>query len=482
MNEQILNKQSTLAAYPAYDHSLVEEKLRAALVSLDRKIVVLDDDPTGVQTVHGVYVYTDWSEESIREGFDSPEPIFFILTNSRSFDSQTTAAVHEEIARRTAKIAKETGKRFLMISRGDSTLRGHYPLETKVLRETLERESGSKIDGEIILPFFLEGGRITIDNVHYVAMDDSLTPAGQTEFAGDKTFGYASSNLCEWIEEKTGGACKKEDAICISLAELRSLDFSAIEQKLLSAAGFAKVVVNAIDYDDVAVFAAALVSVLKTGKEFIFRSAAALTRVLGGISGREVLSRAELTDKRNKNGGLILIGSHVKRTTQQLEQLKKADFITFVEFDQHLAVDEAKLLAEQQRVIAIVEREIIGGRTVAVYTRRDRLDLNTADKEAELKLSVRISDAVAGIAGSLFTRPGFIIAKGGITSSDVGVKGLGVKKALVLGQILKGVPVWLTGPESKFPYMPYVIFPGNVGDENALYDAVLKLQPSKEEY
>lgn len=477
----MLNKQATLAEYAVYDHESVQKALQAALSTLHRKVVVLDDDPTGVQTVHGVYVYTSWSADSIRAGFKSDESIFFILTNSRSFDSQMTAAVHEEIASLVAAISKETGKRFLIISRSDSTLRGHYPLETKVMREKLEQECDCKIDGEIILPFFLEGGRFTIDNVHYVAMADNLVPAGQTEFAGDKTFGYASSNLCEWIEEKTESAYKKEDAICISLSELRSQNIASIVQKLLSVSDFAKVVVNAIDYDDVAVFVTALITAIHNGKEFLFRSAAALTRVLGGISGREVLSREELCDNENKNGGLILIGSHVKRTTQQLEQLTRADFITFVEFNQHLAIDEGKLKAEQERVITLVEREIAHGRTVAVYTRRERLDLNTSDKEAELKLSVRISDAVAGIAGNLCVRPNFIIAKGGITSSDVGVKGLGVKKALVLGQIIKGVPVWLTGPESKFPGMPYVIFPGNVGDENALYDAVLKLQPSKEE-
>ena len=477
MNEQVLNRQACLAAYPEYDREAVSQNLKSALSALDRKIVVLDDDPTGVQTVHGVYVYTDWSEESIRAGFESPESIFFILTNSRSFDHTKTAAVHAEIARSVVTVSRETGKRFLVISRGDSTLRGHYPLETRVLRETLEREAGRKIDGEVILPFFLEGGRYTIGNVHYVATGDSLIPAGQTEFAGDKTFGYASSDLCEWIEEKNGGAYKKEDVTCITLEELRALDYPSIERKLLSVTGFKKVVVNAIDYADVEVFVTALAFVLNKGREFLFRSAAALTRVLGGIQGREVLTKEELSDKHNKNGGLILIGSHVKRTTQQLEQLRKAEFITFLEFNQHLAVDENKLASEQKRVIGIVEEEVKSGRTVAVYTRRDRLDLNTADKEEELRLSVRISDAVAGIAGNLTVRPNFIIAKGGITSSDVGTKGLKVKKALVLGQILKGVPVWLTGPESKFPGMPYVIFPGNVGDENALYDAVMKLQP-----
>ena len=477
MNEQILNKQAALAAYPAYNQALVTKNLQSALLTLGRKIVVLDDDPTGVQTVHGVYVYTDWSEESLRAGFLAPEPMFFILTNSRSFDSRKTAQVHAEIARRVASVSRETGKPFLIISRGDSTLRGHYPLETQVLRETLERETGHKTDGEILLPFFLEGGRYTIDNVHYVAYGDSLIPAGQTEFAGDKTFGYQSSDLQEWIEEKNGGAYKREDVICIPLALLRAMDYDAIAQKLMSVADFGKVVVNAVEYADVEVFATALVSVLNRGRAFLFRSAAALTRVLGGISGRALLDRGELRAGQNTNGGLILIGSHVARTTQQLEQLKKADFITFVEFDQHLAVDEAKLLNEQSRVIAIAQREITSGRTVAVYTRRDRLDLNTADKEEELRLSVRISDAISGIAAGLSARPGFIIAKGGITSSDVGTKGLSVKKALVLGQILKGVPVWLTGPESRFPNMPYVIFPGNVGDENALYDAVLKLKP-----
>ena len=46
------------------------------------KKLVLDDDPTGVQTVHDVSVYTDWEEESIRKGFEEKESMFFILTNS----------------------------------------------------------------------------------------------------------------------------------------------------------------------------------------------------------------------------------------------------------------------------------------------------------------------------------------------------------------------------------------------------------------
>jgi uncharacterized protein YgbK (DUF1537 family) len=57
----------------------------------------------------------------------------------------------------------------------------------------------------------------------------------------------------------------------------------------------------------------------------------------------------------------------------------------------------------------------------------------------------------------------------------VGVKALGVVRATVLGQAAPGVPVWRTGPESRFPGLSYVIFPGNVGDVDTLRVIVEKL-------
>ena len=255
--------------------------------------------------------------------------------------------------------------------------------------------------------------------------------------------------------------------------------YAGITAKLQRVKGFGKIVVNAIDYLDVAVFVTALIEAMNHGKEFLFRSAAALTKVIGGIADRPLLTREDLVNTTNRNGGLIVVGSHVRRTTEQLERLRAAPDIVFVEFNQHLALDPPRFEAEQRRALAEVERHLRNGETVAFYTRRERLDLGAADKEEELRLSVRISDAVSGIVAGLSVRPNFIIAKGGITSSDVGTKGLGVRRALVMGQVLQGVPVWLTGPESKFPNLPYVIFPGNVGDENALLDTVMKVRPAQ---
>lgn len=479
MNEQNLDRAMALSHFTPYDRAAVHARLHNALQRLCRKVVVLDDDPTGIQTVHDVYVYTDWRPESVRAGFDAQEPIFFILTNSRGLGEAQTRRAHCEIAQSVVQAARETKQDFVLISRSDSTLRGHYPLETQVLREELERLTDQTYDGEIILPFFLEGGRYTVDDVHYVQVGSQLVPAGETEFARDKTFGYRSSNLCEWIEEKTEGAYNAEDVVSISLDELRCCDYAAITHKLSNVGGFGKVIVNAVDYPDVEVFVTALIDAMNAGKRFLFRSAAGFTKVIGGVEDKELLTREELVNTRNKNGGLIVVGSHVHKTSQQLEALRGADFIDFVEFNQHLVVDPAAFEREQLRVVQGVQACIRAGRTVAVYTRRERFDLGTGDREEELRLSMKISKAVTGIVEALTVRPNFIIAKGGITSSDIGTQGLHVRRARVMGQILKGIPVWMTGSESKFPDMPYVIFPGNVGDKNALLEAARKMQPGR---
>ena len=85
---------------------------------------------------------------------------------------------------------------------------------------------------------------------------------------------------------------------------------------------------------------------------------------------------------------------------------------------------------------------------------------------------MKISDGVQRLVGKLNIMPAFVVAKGGITSSDVGTKALQVRKALVKGQIRPGIPVWQTGEDSRFPKIPYVIFPGNVGEAETLKEAV----------
>lgn len=467
---------TVLDTLPAVDTALVDRMLAEKLASLGRKIVVLDDDPTGVQTVHGVFVYTDWERDTLLEAFREKGAMFFILTNSRGMTAAESREQHRRIAENIAAAAAETGLDYIVISRSDSTLRGHYPMETEVLRETLEGCGGKKYDGEILCPFFREGGRFTLGDVHYVKEGEMLTPAGQTEFARDKSFGYRASDLREWCEEKTHGKYRAEDVTSIALEDLRALRIDKITEQLKAVRNFNKVIVNCADYVDVKAFALAFLAALDAGKNFIFRSAASVTKVLGSVHDRPLLRREELVSSGSTAGGLIVVGSHVNKTSRQLEELKRCKYpIEFIEFNQHLVLRQGGLEEERRRVVALAEEAISRGRTAAVYTKRERLDLETDDADRQLEISLQISEAVTGIVAGLKSRPSFIIAKGGITSSEIGTKALRVRRALVKGQVRPGIPVWQTGKESKFPDMPYIIFPGNVGTEHDLREIVESL-------
>ena len=477
--EQI-RSADVLANFPQVDEEKLNAALAAEAAASNRKIIVLDDDPTGVQTVHDIYVYTDWTAESLRKGFAAPEKLFFILTNSRGFTVAETTKAHREIAENTAKVAREFGMDYLIISRGDSTLRGHYPLETDLLREVTEAENGYKMDGDILCPYaraapLLNGYAVVSRDGKFGLLDSTgaeLVPCGQTEFAKDETFGYHASNLCEYIEEKTGGKVRAGDVTCISLESLRAMDFDGIEAQLLAVHDYGHVIVNAVADCDVKVFAVALYRAMAKGRHFTIRSAAALVKAIGNISDQPLLTREKMVTQKSKAGGIIVVGSHTKKTTAQLEELKKVQGIEFIEMDSDKVLVPGELEKEAAAIVAHCSQQIAKGITCCVSTKRVVLTLPDDTPEAALVRSVTISDALQSCVGRLTASPAFVVAKGGITSSDVGVKALRVKCAKVLGQIRPGIPVWQTGAESLFPGTPYIIFPGNVGEVSTLREAV----------
>lgn len=459
-----------LNSYRIPDRKKISVWLAEESEAYSGKIIVLDDDPTGVQTVHDIAVYTDWSMGSIRAGFEETEKMFFILTNSRGFTEQQARQAHREIAERIAQVAEEKKIPYFIISRSDSTLRGHYPLETEILQQ-VAGEHGVIIDGEILCPFFKEGGRFTVNNIHYVQYGNELVPAAQTEFAKDETFGYHNSFLGAYVQEKTKGMYRADDCIYISLEELRNLELGHITEKLVQAHDFGKIIVNAIDEVDVQIFAIALYRAMREGKHFIIRSAAALVKALGNVDDKALLGREEMVTKAVRNGGVIVVGSHTAKTTAQLETLKELPSISFVEMNSDLVLQPGKLEEEVERILKKEQQLLEAGITVCISTKRALLKVENDTPEQALVRSVKISDALQRCVGELKIEPAFIIAKGGITSSDVGTKALKVKQALVLGQIQPGVPVWKTGKESRFPGIPYIIFPGNVGDRETLKKA-----------
>ena len=472
MNEQTI-RADILQAYPPIDEAEIDRLLREEIEKSEMRIIVLDDDPTGVQTVHDVSVYTDWTEESIRKGLEEKNKLFYILTNSRGFTKEQTVKVHRTIGENIARAAGGLGVPFVVMSRSDSTLRGHYPTEPRILKEVLEEKAGISFDGEVLCPFFKEGGRYTINDVHYVRYGEKLVPAGETEFARDKTFGYRSSNVREYVEEKTEGEYRAEEVCSVSLDSLRGMQIDAVTEQLMAVKDFNKIVVNAIDYCDLKVFAAALYRAMARGKRFMFRTAAGLVKVMGGITDIPLLTRKDMVTRETDMGGIVVVGSHTQKTTAQLEELLTLDAVEGIPFHSGLVMEgDAAFSAEIDRVVKASEAVMRSGRTAVCYTDRELLTVENETKEEALLRSVKISDGVQALVGSLSVTPAFVVAKGGITSSDVGTKALKVKRADVMGQIKPGIPVWRTGAESRFPGTPYVIFPGNVGEVQTLREAV----------
>lgn len=461
-----------LEEYQEMDEAVLDKLLQEEIQKNDTKFVVLDDDPTGVQTVHDISVYTDWTVESMKSGLLDPNKVFYVLTNSRGMTEAETTKIHREIIASVAQAAEETGTSYQFISRSDSTLRGHYPLETELLRQGVE-ETGKTVDGEVLFPFFKEGGRFTIHNTHYVKYGEELVPAAQTEFAKDKTFGYSHSAIPEYVEEKTKGKYKAADVVCISLSDIREKNIDKITEQLKGVSDFNKVCVNAIDYCDVKVFCIALYRAMACGKTFMFRTAAGFVKVVGGVTDIPLLTRKEMVVNETTNGGIVVVGSHTAKTTEQLEHLLKLPNVVPVEFKSGLVLEGDEIFAQEvARCVAEEEKIIASGKTAVCFTERTLLTVENDTKESALLRSVKISDGVQRLVGELGITPAFVIAKGGITSSDVGTKALRVQCANVMGQIKPGIPVWQTGEESRFPQTPYVIFPGNVGEATTLREAV----------
>ena len=303
---------------PPIDDPGLEERVQAAVADSGRKVVALDDDPTGVQTVHGVGVLAGWDAEALNAELRNVEPLFFILTNSRALPEARAVALNREIAGSLLEASRKTGVPFVIASRSDSTLRGHFPAETDALAAAL-----GGVDGVLICPAFFEGGRVSAGDVHFVRDGDRFVPAAETEFARDATFGYSARTLPSWVEEKTHRRIRTADIASLTLAEIRSGGPARVAERLRAVRDGQPVIVNALDYPDLWTVVLGLLQAEAEGRRFLYRTGASFLRARAGISARPLLTRRELLGENAPRParGLVVVGSHVRRTTEQLQQL-----------------------------------------------------------------------------------------------------------------------------------------------------------------
>lgn len=425
------------------------------------KIIVLDDDPTGSQTVHSCLLLCRWDVDTLCLGLTDESPIFFVLTNTRALPPDQAAAVTREVCQNLKQaLAQIQITDFLIVSRSDSTLRGHYPIETDVIAAEL-----GPFDAHFLTPAFFEGGRLTRDSIHYLKIAGVDTPVHETEFARDSVFGYHHSYLPDYVAEKTQGKIPAHQVERFLLADVRSGTYD----RLMGLTGNVCVAVDAETQADMDRFAQDVLRAAAQGKRFLFRSAASLLTSLAALPPQPVPANEMAQYVRQGNPGVVLVGSHVQKTTAQLTQLLQNPTVTGIEVDvSHLlsdTPDQRERLRES--VLAQVQAIYATGKTPVIYTSRQ--ELTFPDTQTRLAFGVEVSNLLMAIVQGLPSDIGFLISKGGITSNDVLSTGLALKSARLLGQILPGVSVVRTPLDHPlFPTLPVVLFPGNVGDNDAL--------------
>lgn len=464
-----LPKTATFAALPTvWPHEVLSVNGTAACAS-GRTLVVLDDDPTGTQTVCDIVVVTAWDVATLTAELSAAPVCFYILTNSRSLTPAATRSLHLELASNLRAASAATGRAFVVASRSDSTLRGHYPLETETLAEIL-----GPFDVTLLVPYFEAGGRYTIEDTHYIAEGDQLVPAAATPFARDAAFGYRASHLPSYVEEKTAGRTRATDVATISLDLIRRGGPVAVAEKLRALPPGSVCIVNAAAPRDIEVLAAATLSAETTGSRFLYRTAAGFVAARIGQSPEHAILSPAAFSTPNAHGGLTLVGSYVPRTSAQLYFLLTNSAVNTIEVEVTALLDDTRREATLAATVTALNTDLAAGRDTVVYTSRQLI--TGSDATANLAIGRRVSDAVIHLVRNLSVAPRYVIAKGGITSSDTATLGLGVRRALVLGQALPGVPVWQLGPEARFPGLGYVVFPGNVGSDTALAELVGSLR------
>lgn len=440
-------------------------------------LVVLDDDPTGTQSIAGLPVLTAWEEDDFRWAFSQDAPAVYVLTNSRSLGPAEAAVITRQVVTVGARVAAETGRAAVWVSRADSTLRGHFPLETTVMQEALGEPCGV-----VLLPAFPEVGRVTLGGVHYCRVGADYVPVGESEFARDVTFGYQSSALRDWIVEKSEGGISAADVTVIGLEQLRT-DPAGVAAAVESL-GQGVLACDILTEEDMRALSLALIQAEAKGRRFVYRVGPPYVRARIGQERRGALTPQEVretshtaeTDPRpSAPGGLVVVGSHVGVTQRQLATLKEAFPAEVLEIDVAQVIDPER---RESHLAQLIDEGVaaLGRGTIIVQTSR-RL-VTKSDAAASLELSREVSAAVVAVVWGVVERtlPTFVLAKGGITSSDTATKALRIRHAIAVGSMLPGIVSLWMAEDGLATGVPYVVFPGNVGDENSLAEVVRTLQ------
>ncbi len=442
------------------------------------KTIVFDDDPTGSQTVHSCTLLLQWDRDELVKALRK-NSLLFILGNTRSLTPDVAKQRTREICNALLSALQENKlllEDVFIVSRGDSTLRGHGFLEPYTINEEL-----GPFDGTFHIPAFFEGGRVTIQGIHLL----NNIPVHKTSFAKDKIFSYSTSFLPDWLEEKSDGKIKSENVIILSIDKLENASrcdkgMNSLIKDLSSLSANQPVIVDASKSIHLETLCYA-VKALKGEKRFLFRSSASFVNSLADIKsdinkGKEFLSLNSQPIQSEIKPGLVIVGSHVSLANKQLEFLLREEKCLGIELPVQEVLrffkgqgSEELMLDFQKACIDNIKNVLDQNKTPVFYTTREELGFSS--KCIRMEFGNFLGNFMANVSSKLVDRLGYIISKGGTTTNNLLTEGFQAKYINLKGQIMPGLSLVCLPQKTFRKEFPIITFPGNLGDRYTLYKA-----------
>jgi uncharacterized protein YgbK (DUF1537 family) len=417
------------------------------------RLVVLDDDPTGVQTLAGIRVLLAWADPGRIARALADRNSVHLITNTRALEPDEARRTVAAAAR--ASLGAVSGARLVL--RGDSTLRAHLLEEYLGLSDVLGRGRPPLL----LVPALPSAGRVTREGVHLIDRGGRTEPLHQTEYASDGVFAYSTARLLEWAEERSDGLFPASAGRELHLDELRSGGADSVAAALvdLSRAGRPAVLApDAETEEDLATIATGYAKAMRDGAVAVVRCAPAFAGILAGTAA------PGLTRAPGTTGPLLVVcGSYVPMSTRQLATLDAAHPGLLVEVDVEVLVGSGAA-AEEERAARAASATIASAGCAVLTTPRERPEGITLDAGR------LVAEGMARVAGRIEPTPEVVIAKGGITSAVTLLVGFQSSEADVVGPVLPGVSHWRAATADGA--LDYLVVPGNVGDERLLVELV----------
>ena len=442
------------------------------------KIIIIDDDPTGSQTVNGCNLLLKWDYETLLKGLKDSSNLLFILANTRSLSKKDVKVRLKEICSALREIMNNSSfaeEDFVVISRGDSTLRGHNFIEPFIINELL-----GPFDATFYIPAFIEGNRTTVNGNHFV---DNI-PVHKTIFSKDKIFGFNTSNVKELIYEQSNHKLDFNHIENIFIKDFEVLETNQPNKLYLYMENLKnnqKVIVDIRDYFQLDKFSRIIKSLLKK-KKFLFRSAASFISSLSNVkqTKKENIYFSQLRRKNNNDKmlkGLIVVGSYNELTTLQLNKVLNISLCQPIEINVlklyalFKIEDNLKQINSLRKLIVHSIKQNLSQDFVPVlYTSREIV--SPRDNNDLIQFQIFLSSFISEIVSVIKNDIGYLISKGGITTNTILSEGLKADSVYLEGQILPGISLVTFNLQEQKGKLPIVTFPGNIGNNMSLVKAL----------